>query len=67
MTSFEPFMAMCQALCRSLLPRAIELGITTDARMQCVFRDIAQAATDGRQYSALWPLMIGVLKRKLSW
>jgi len=64
MTSFEPFMAHHQDLCRSLLPRAIELGVTTHAGMQSVFRDIEQAVVDGRQYSALWPLMIGVWKRK---
>jgi hypothetical protein len=64
MTSLEPFMAHHQDLCRSLLPRAIELGITTHAGMQSVFRDIAQALRSGRQYSALWPLMIGVWKRK---
>jgi SAM-dependent methyltransferase len=65
MTSLEPFIAHHQALCRSLLPRAIELGITTQARMQGVFRDIEQtAAADQPQYSALWPAMIGVWKRK---
>ncbi len=64
MTSFEPFMAHHQDLCRSLLPRAVELGVTTHVRMQSVFRDIEQAVIDGRQYSALWPLMIGVWKRK---
>src|SRR5262245_10393024 len=53
-----------QNLCRSLLPKAIELGVTTPARMQGVFRDIEQAVADGRQYSALWPAMIGVWKRK---
>jgi ubiquinone/menaquinone biosynthesis C-methylase UbiE len=64
MTSFEPFMAMYQALCRSLLPKAIELGVTNEARMERVFRDIDRAAGDRRHYSALWPLMIGVWKRK---
>lgn len=64
MTSFEPFMTMYQTLCRSLLPRAIQLGVTTEARMQSVFRDLQQAGADGRHYSALWPLMIGVWKRK---
>ncbi len=34
--------------------------------MQGVFRDIEQAVADGRQYSALWPAMIGVWKRKPS-
>ncbi len=64
LTPFEPFMAMFQAVCRSLLPKAIELGVTTEARMERVFRDIQQAASDGRHYSALWPLMVGVWKRK---
>jgi ubiquinone/menaquinone biosynthesis C-methylase UbiE len=64
MTSFEPFMTMYQTLCRSLLPKAIQLGVTTEARMQSVFRDLQQAGADGRHYSALWPLMIGVWKRK---
>jgi ubiquinone/menaquinone biosynthesis C-methylase UbiE len=64
MTSLEPFMAHYEALCRSLLPKAIELGVTTQARMQSVFRDIRQTAIDGRQYSVLWHLMIGVWKRK---
>ncbi len=32
--------------------------------MQGVFRDIEQVVADGRQYSALWPAMVGVWKRK---
>jgi ubiquinone/menaquinone biosynthesis C-methylase UbiE len=64
MTSLEPFAATYQALGRSLLPKAIALGVTTEARMQSVFREIEQALTDGRQYSALWYLMVGVWKRK---
>ena len=64
MTSLEPFIAHYQALCRSLLPKAIELGVTTQARMQGVFAGIEQAVADERQYSALWPAMIGVWKRK---
>jgi len=64
MTSLEPFMVHRRDLCRSFLPKAIELGVTTQARMQSIFRDIEQALTDGRQYSALWPLMVGVWKRK---
>jgi ubiquinone/menaquinone biosynthesis C-methylase UbiE len=64
MTSFEPFLAHHEALCRSLLPRAIALGVTTEERMHSVFGDIERVAGDGRQYSALWPAMIGVWKRK---
>jgi hypothetical protein len=64
LTPLAPFMAMFQAVCRSLLPRAIALGVTTEARMQTVFHGLAQSENDGRSYSALWPLMVGVWKRK---
>jgi len=64
MTSFEPFIPMYEALCRSVLPKAIELGVTTDARMQSVFRDVQQAAIDARPSSVLWPAIIGIWKRK---
>jgi hypothetical protein len=64
MTSLEPFVAMFQPQGRSLLPRAIALVVTTEAQMQSVFREIERALTDGRQYSALWQLMVGVWKRK---
>ena len=64
MTSLEPFIAMYQAVCRSLLPKAIELGVTTDAKMQSLFRDIQQAAIDPQRSSVLWPLTVGVWKRK---
>jgi ubiquinone/menaquinone biosynthesis C-methylase UbiE len=53
-----------EAVCRSVLPKAIEFGITTDAHIQRVFREIQRAFGDGRYYSVLWPLMIGVWKRK---
>jgi SAM-dependent methyltransferase len=64
MTSLEPFAAMYLTVCRSLLPKAIALGVTTETRMQSAFREVEQALADGRQYSALWPLMVGVWKRK---
>jgi SAM-dependent methyltransferase len=64
MTSLEPFAAMYQTLGRSLLPSAIALGVTTEARMQSVFGGIERERTDGQQYSVLWPLMVGVWKRK---
>jgi ubiquinone/menaquinone biosynthesis C-methylase UbiE len=53
-----------EAVCRSVLPKAIEFGITTDAHIQRMFREIQHAFGDGRYYSVLWPLMIGVWKRK---
>lgn len=64
MTSLEPFVETFGPLGRSLLPSAVALGVTTEARMQSVFREIERALTDGRQYSALWQLMVGVWKRK---
>jgi len=48
MTPLEPFVAMFQPLGRSLLPRAIALGVTTEARMQSVFREIELALTNQR-------------------
>jgi ubiquinone/menaquinone biosynthesis C-methylase UbiE len=64
MTSFEPFIAMYQAVCRSLLPKAIELGVTTDAQMQSLFQDIQRASFDPQRSSVLWPLTVGVWKYK---
>jgi hypothetical protein len=64
MTSLEPFAAIFLTLGRSLLPRAIALGVTTNAQMQNVFRGIERTLADGRPYSALWQLMVGVWKRK---
>ena len=63
-TSLEPFATVHQTLGRSLLPKAIALGITTEARMQNVFREIERISSDGQQHSALWSLRVGVWKRK---
>jgi ubiquinone/menaquinone biosynthesis C-methylase UbiE len=64
MTASEPFITMYITLCRSLLPRAIELGVTTDARMEGVFRELEETIAEARPSSALWPATIGVWKRK---
>jgi ubiquinone/menaquinone biosynthesis C-methylase UbiE len=64
MTASEPFITMYITLCRSLLPRATELGVTTDARMEGVFRELEEAIAEARPSSALWPATIGVWKRK---
>jgi ubiquinone/menaquinone biosynthesis C-methylase UbiE len=63
-TTSEPFISMYMTFCRSLLPRAVELGVTTDARMEGVFKELEQTIAQGRPSSALWPAMIGVWKRK---
>jgi hypothetical protein len=52
-----PSAVMLEAACRSVLPKAIEFGITTDAHIKRVFREIQHALGDGRYYSVLWPLM----------
>lgn len=49
---------------RSILPHALQMGITTEANSQAFFADIQQAATGERAYSALWPLLISAWKRK---
>jgi ubiquinone/menaquinone biosynthesis C-methylase UbiE len=59
-----PSAAMFEALCRSVLPKAIEFGICTDTQIQRVLREIGHALGDGRYYSVLWPLVVGVWKRK---
>jgi ubiquinone/menaquinone biosynthesis C-methylase UbiE len=64
MSASEPFVAMYIAFCRSLLPKAVALGVTTQARMEGVFGELEQAIADGRPSSALWPVTIGVWKRK---
>ena len=48
MTSLEPFMAHHQDLCRSLLPRAIELGVTTTPGCKASFETLSRhSAADG--------------------
>ena len=64
MTSGEQFISMYITLCRSLLPRAIELGVTTEPQMRAVFQNLERAVAEGEPCSALWPAMIGVWKRK---
>ena len=60
--SLDQTRGMVQAVYRSVLPRAIELGITTEARSQAFFEEMTEAPGD--QYSFLWPLMLGAWKRK---
>jgi ubiquinone/menaquinone biosynthesis C-methylase UbiE len=64
LTPLEPFARMYSMLCRSLLPKAIEFGVTTEAHMQNVFREVELVIASGRPHSVLWPLMIGAWKRK---
>lgn len=56
--------SMFQAAYRSVLPHALKMGLTTEAKSAAFFADIHQAATGERAYSALWPLLISTWKRK---
>ena len=58
------FGATIRGIYRTLLPRAIHTGVTTEAESQ-VFLDELNAAEKGEcYYSVLLPLLIGVWKRK---
>ena len=60
--SLEHTSGMVQAVYRSVLPRALELGITTEARSQAFFEEMNEAPGD--RYYFLWPLMLGAWRRK---
>jgi ubiquinone/menaquinone biosynthesis C-methylase UbiE len=51
---------------RSLLPRALQMGLTTEAQSRAFVEEINQAATSGTYYSTLLPLLVGAWKRKPS-
>ena len=62
--SLEQARPMFLAVYTSLLPTALELGITTEAESASFLREIEEAAAGELYYSAFWPLLIGVWKRK---
>ncbi len=49
---------------RSLLPRALQTGVTTEAQSRAFIEEMNQAAASGKYYSTLLPLLIGAWKRK---
>jgi ubiquinone/menaquinone biosynthesis C-methylase UbiE len=61
--SLEQASGMVKAVYRSVLPRALQLGITTEARSQAFFEKIDEVTSE-RYYSFMWPLLIGAWKRK---
>ncbi len=61
--SLEQASGMVKAVYRSVLPRALQLGITTEARSQAFFEEMNEVPSE-RYYSFLWPLLIGAWKRK---
>lgn len=61
--SLEQASGMVKAVYRSVLPRALQLGITTEARSQAFFEEMNEVPSE-RYYSFLWPLLLGAWKRK---
>jgi hypothetical protein len=55
---------MLREVYRSLLPRAIQMGLTTETESRTFFEELSQAEKSDRYYSVLLPLLIGVWKRK---
>jgi ubiquinone/menaquinone biosynthesis C-methylase UbiE len=49
---------------RGLLPRALQMGLTTEERSQAFIEEINRAAASEEYYSTLLPLMIGAWKHK---
>jgi ubiquinone/menaquinone biosynthesis C-methylase UbiE len=56
--------AMVAAVYRSLLPVALQLGLTTEQRAAEWFAQLARDTAEHAQHAALWPLLIGAWKRK---
>lgn len=49
---------------RSLLPKALELGITTQEESEAFLAEVERAMAGEQYYSSFWPLLVGVWKRK---
>ncbi len=63
----EPFpqaISMFQTVYRSVLPRAIQFGITTETASQAFLEEANQAANGSTYHGAMWPLLISTWKRK---
>jgi ubiquinone/menaquinone biosynthesis C-methylase UbiE len=62
--SLAQFSATFRGIYRTLLPRAIQMGVTTEADSQALLDELSEAEKGERYYSALLPLLIGAWKRK---
>jgi SAM-dependent methyltransferase len=56
--------AMLAAVYRSLLPVALQLGLTTEQRAAGWFHELARDTAEHAQHAVLWPLLIGAWKSK---
>jgi hypothetical protein len=48
----------------SLPPRALQMGVTIEARSRAFIEEMNQAAASETYYSTLSPLLVGAWKRK---
>jgi len=62
--SLEQYGEFLRELYRSLMPRAVQMGITTEAESEELLENLSKAEKSEQYYSILFPLLIGVWKRK---
>ena len=55
---------MFEAVYRSVLPRALEFGLTTEAESEHWFEDFTRESSTADEHTALWSLLVGTWKRK---
>ncbi|GAB3643105.1 class I SAM-dependent methyltransferase [Spirosoma arcticum] len=55
---------MLTAVYQSLLPIALQAGVTNQEQSERFFRELPQQANDGDYYTGAWPLMIATWKQK---
>ncbi|HKX33040.1 MAG TPA: hypothetical protein VJ302_35490, partial [Blastocatellia bacterium] len=56
--------AMLRGVYLSLLPRALQMGLTTEAESRAFLEELTDAEQGDRHHSVLPPLLIGAWKRK---
>jgi hypothetical protein len=62
--SLEQYGELLRDFYRSLMPRATQMGITTEAESEELLKNLSAAEKSEQYYSILFPLVIGVWKRK---
>ena len=62
--SMQQYGPIFQASYRSLLARALQMGLTTERESEEFFKEMDDAATREQYYSLMMPLLIGVWKRR---
>jgi ubiquinone/menaquinone biosynthesis C-methylase UbiE len=62
--SLEEYGELLRENYRSLMPRAIRMGLTTEAESEQLLENLSKAEKSEQYYSVLFPLLIGVWKRK---